>query len=732
MTNEIIINLTAKDTATGKVVSLTEALKALKVAGDKASKGSKGIQDAQDKLRKSTDDATTALSKLTGSIGRIAFYRAVRDAIRRVTQGLVEGTNNLVMYSAAMNSMDASQANRTMSEFASISLWVKDTIASALMPILQSLVPVVQTVAEVFVFATNAINQFIKALQGGTVWTKALKYPVDYAESLNGVGRAAKEAKKQIFGFDELNIFNAPTTGGSGSTPALDYSSLFTEEKNIDPGISNFAEIIKNNLAEIESAVGTFALAAGAILLLTGHTGIGITAFAAGAALKWKEAGVNWDSLGATVTQKLNNLIAFTSPVILAMGLLLAFSPKHLPLALGMIATGALGMSFSASTGLTDGLSAELKEKLTDIELVVSLFSLATGAILAMLPGTMGIGLALLAAGAVGMGAGVALKSDALTGTIKDNLLAIEMIASGFVLAIGLLTMLVPGHEFLSFGLIIAGAVGLNYGAVSISKDFIPNEIKNTLGMIIGIAGGFMLALGLILLLFVPSAQPQGFGLLMAGIGALSFSERMMDGNGLLSWIKTKLGEIGDAFGNWLNERIESWNETVEEFKKIFTDFIPSLLGIATKLGEDMIENIKSGVSAKWEGFKSWLSGKKLNINANVNTTGSGSGYTFSGRATGGFVDSGQMFMARENGIPEMVGSIGNQTAVANNGQIIEGIAAGVANAMNNTNSAIYQMANAVVDAIANKEINTTVISDRDIYQSAQRGKTLSGRTVYA
>ncbi len=238
-----------------------------------------------------------------------------------------------------------------------------------------------------------------------------------------------------------------------------------------------------------------------------------------------------------------------------------------------------------------------------------------------------------------------------------------------------------------------------------------------------------MLALGL-MLMFIPAQQAKGFGLIVAGIGALAFSERASDGNGFLSWVEKKLGEVSEFFSTWLKERKDSWSETVEEFKKIFTDFIPSLLGIATKLGEDMIENIKSGVSAKWESFKSWLSGKKLNINANVNTTGSGSGYTFSGRASGGFVDSGQMFMARENGIPEMVGSIGNQTAVANNQQIIEGIAAGVANAMNNTNSVIMQVANAVVNAIANKEINTTVITDRDIYKSAERGRTLAGRTV--
>ena len=40
------------------------------------------------------------------------------------------------------------------------------------------------------------------------------------------------------------------------------------------------------------------------------------------------------------------------------------------------------------------------------------------------------------------------------------------------------------------------------------------------------------------------------------------------------------------------------------------------------------------------------------------------------------------MFIARENGLPEYVGSFGNRTAVANNDQIVEGITAGVARAM--------------------------------------------------
>jgi hypothetical protein len=45
--------------------------------------------------------------------------------------------------------------------------------------------------------------------------------------------------------------------------------------------------------------------------------------------------------------------------------------------------------------------------------------------------------------------------------------------------------------------------------------------------------------------------------------------------------------------------------------------------------------------------------------------------------AQGGIVDEGQMFIAREAG-PEMVGTIGNKTAVANNDQIVSGIESGV------------------------------------------------------
>lgn len=51
------------------------------------------------------------------------------------------------------------------------------------------------------------------------------------------------------------------------------------------------------------------------------------------------------------------------------------------------------------------------------------------------------------------------------------------------------------------------------------------------------------------------------------------------------------------------------------------------------------------------------------------------------GYATGGFPETGQLFMANEAG-PELVGNIGRRTAVANKGQITEGIAVATYNAI--------------------------------------------------
>lgn len=71
--------------------------------------------------------------------------------------------------------------------------------------------------------------------------------------------------------------------------------------------------------------------------------------------------------------------------------------------------------------------------------------------------------------------------------------------------------------------------------------------------------------------------------------------------------------------------------------------------------------------------------------------------------ANGGFVDQGQLFIAREAGA-ELVGSIGNRTAVANNDQIVEGITYGVREANDDVVTAIYAVAQQIIAEMRNQD----------------------------
>lgn len=68
------------------------------------------------------------------------------------------------------------------------------------------------------------------------------------------------------------------------------------------------------------------------------------------------------------------------------------------------------------------------------------------------------------------------------------------------------------------------------------------------------------------------------------------------------------------------------------------------------------------------------------------------------GYASGGFPNKGQIFFARENGTPELIGKIGSQTTVANNEQIINGIKIGVEDALTSALTKLRGFGNATLD----------------------------------
>lgn len=89
----------------------------------------------------------------------------------------------------------------------------------------------------------------------------------------------------------------------------------------------------------------------------------------------------------------------------------------------------------------------------------------------------------------------------------------------------------------------------------------------------------------------------------------------------------------------------------------------------AYKMGKGFANTLKRG-----------LESVTIGVGSVVNGVASGIG-KLGFYANGGFPDVGQMFIARERG-PELVGTMGGKTAVANNNQIVEGIQSGVYTAM--------------------------------------------------
>ena len=125
--------------------------------------------------------------------------------------------------------------------------------------------------------------------------------------------------------------------------------------------------------------------------------------------------------------------------------------------------------------------------------------------------------------------------------------------------------------------------------------------------------------------------------------------------------------------------KISSFINSIKEsdrwlsFKAKLKSFINSILESKRFLEfkakiTSFIDNIKEKV----------IGGFSARKNAGGGIYKGGQWHPIQGYASGGTPQSARLFYANENGIPELIGRIGNNTAVMNNGQIVASVAAGV------------------------------------------------------
>lgn len=155
-----------------------------------------------------------------------AMYRAINSIISAITDGFKTGTDNLYQYSKAI----AGPFADSMDRIATALLYFKNSIGAAVGPLINMLAPAIEFCTDKAVEFLNTINQLFARLSGASSWTKAVRYPKEYAEAADDATKANEELKKTILGFDQLNVLqdNSKKDSKSGKQ-ADDYSKMFEE-----------------------------------------------------------------------------------------------------------------------------------------------------------------------------------------------------------------------------------------------------------------------------------------------------------------------------------------------------------------------------------------------------------------------------------------------------------------------------------------------------------------------
>lgn len=129
--------------------------------------------------------------------------------------------------------------------------------------------------------------------------------------------------------------------------------------------------------------------------------------------------------------------------------------------------------------------------------------------------------------------------------------------------------------------------------------------------------------------------------------------------------------------GLWAMQGLE---KAIKENTPLVTDQIKELSRQIIELMDKLVADVRSRVEsilAEVERAKAAIQElSSLSVSGSFSVNAQVRGF-----ASGGFPKEGQMFLARESG-PELVGSIGGRSAVANNDQIVEAVSIGVYQAM--------------------------------------------------
>lgn len=735
------------------------------VAGDKAAYMSKNLtQLGYDIASFYNLDFESAMQKVQSGIAgeleplrRLGYDLSVARleqerlnlGIDKSVSSMTQAEKSQLRYYAMMTQVTQVQGDmaRTLEQPANMLRVLKAQFEQCARAIGNLFIPILVKVLPFAIAVANALREIITAIAGlfgvtlqapdwGDSFGGATAGSGAIADNMDSAAGSAKELKKYLAGFDELNVLpDQNQGGGSGGSagggggdlgielPGYDFlknavgNKIDEWKKKLEP-LVNF---VKDNLKEILELVATIGTAL----------------------LAWRLATELMTGISALKALSQNGL---SIPLTITAGAILA-------------ATG-FKIEFS-------GIKDAIEKKLNGFNF--------SEIILGGLVGTAGTGL-------LGKGIGqfiakafsestVAKAITAGGGTISTTLIgaAIGGIVAGIPMFVtGVYDAIMNGLNILNGLLIPAGSTlaGAGIGAIIGSLG---GPIGTGIGAIIGLVVGGLTDLGI--LIYQKWDEISAF---FAPVAEWFDVNVVQPISGFFSGLWT---DIVDTFSPAVTWFSDLWKSVSQTFEDVFYDIgilvsgtwetIKIVWGIASDWFEmHIIQPLFNLFSSLWSGITGWASNTwasicnwslaaytyintyfisplrsavatvfdglvgavKVALNGAISLLNSALSWMFGGingilsslrnfsiagyspfaglkeisvpkipmLANGGYVDQGQLFIAREAGA-EMVGSIGRRTAVANNDQIVEGITNGVREGNDDVVNALYAVAQQII-----------------------------------
>ena len=525
------------------------------------------IEDAMQKLQSGISGELEPLRRLGYDLSQARLEQAALNlGIKESVANMTQAEKAELRYYAIMTQVTTAQGDmaRTLEAPANQLRILQTQLTQAARAIGNIFIPALNAILPYAIAVVQVIREIANALANlaGFKLTE-----VDYsgvnsaavgagslADNLDDAAGAAKKLKQYTAGFDELNVF-APNTGsgsgaGAGGAGGFDFD-LPTYDflgDAVQTRIGEIQKMIEDTLAEITTIVSGFMLAVGAILVVTGvNIPLGVGLMAAGAVGLAATVGLNWTAMSSELASTLALITGVVGGFLLALGAIMAFSGANLPLGIALMALGGASL-VSAAVINWHNSDRHLTDALTTLTGVLAGASLAVGAMLAFTGVATGLGIALMAVGAVTLVSAAALNWNSIPDALASPLSRVGLLVSGATLALGAI-LAFSGCMPLGIALMAIGATSL-VSVMALNWNGLSDEIQNVIAIITTVVSVAFLAIGAALA-FSGANIPLGLALLAAGAVTMG-TAIMPNWNDLSDNVQQKISMITTVVGGAL------------------------------------------------------------------------------------------------------------------------------------------------------------------------------------